>query len=495
MPIRSLRLVGAIAVSLFVLGASPAAADYTVTGTGDAGDATPDGVCDQGAGGACNLREAIQESNSGVSADTIVFAPGVTGQVNLTAPLPGLVTEMSIVGPGASALTVRRNTGGDYRIFDISNPGTPVSISGLTVSNGRVVGGLSGVGGGILVDNDASLVLRDAVVSGNSVGVDASGTVAFASGGGIYAAGDLTVERSVISNNVITADVTTPGSEARAIGAGLSLRSGAVSVSSTTISGNTATGTNAGANQTKLAATGGGIQISEFYNGPGITIENSTISGNTVSGSIPASSDHDRGGGINDESGSALRHLTIAGNASSDGANLSGMFLTTTIENSIVADAPAGEDNCALSPNSLGHNLKDDGTCFGEATDVNADPGLQPLASNGGPTPTHAILQSSPAVDKGTAAGATADQRGLSRPADFASIANASPGDGSDIGAFELRVPPVTQPPAEPPKPPKPPSGKPKPRHKPKPRRHCKRDRSSYHGGGKKHCRKRHGRH
>ena len=36
--------------------------------------------------------------------------------------------------------------------------------------------------------------------------------------------------------------------------------------------------------------------------------------------------------------------------------------------------------------------------------------------------------------------GLASDERGLTRPLDFASIANATGGDGSDIGAFEAQV-------------------------------------------------------
>ncbi len=63
------------------------------------------------------------------------------------------------------------------------------------------------------------------------------------------------------------------------------------------------------------------------------------------------------------------------------------------------------------------------------------DPKLGPLAANGGPTPTHALLAGSPALDKGSATGA--DQRGLARPFDLQGIGPAAGGNGADIGAYE----------------------------------------------------------
>ena len=56
-----------------------------------------------------------------------------------------------------------------------------------------------------------------------------------------------------------------------------------------------------------------------------------------------------------------------------------------------------------------------------------ADPRLGPLADNGGPTRTRALLPDSPAVDAGTDAGLKTDQRGVAR---------STP---PDIGAFEVR--------------------------------------------------------
>ena len=68
-------------------------------------------------------------------------------------------------------------------------------------------------------------------------------------------------------------------------------------------------------------------------------------------------------------------------------------------------------------------------------------PRLGPLQNNGGPTDTMALLTNSPALDKGKSFGLRTDQRSVTRPFDDPAIANASGGDGSDIGAFELRGP------------------------------------------------------
>jgi hypothetical protein len=89
----------------------------------------------------------------------------------------------------------------------------------------------------------------------------------------------------------------------------------------------------------------------------------------------------------------------------------------------------------------------DGGTGFNQPTDqagaVGAplDPKLDPagLNDNGGPTQTIALLCTSPAIDKGSGAGLTTDQRGIGFPRTFddSSIPNATGGDGTDIGASE----------------------------------------------------------
>jgi CSLREA domain-containing protein len=172
---------------------------------------------------------------------------------------------------------------------------------------------------------------------------------------------------------------------------------------------------------------GGGI----INRGGTLTVSNSTLSGNSAS----------FGGGTNNSSGQATS-------------------ATSTFKNTIVA----ANDASVLGPDvwgsftSQGHNLIGQSGCSvgcftnGDLVGTAAnpiDPMLGPLANNGGPTMTHALLEGSPAIDKGNSFGESTDQRGLPRPSDFVGIVNAA--DGSDIGAFELQAPP-TPPDTTPPK-------------------------------------------
>jgi len=75
------------------------------------------------------------------------------------------------------------------------------------------------------------------------------------------------------------------------------------------------------------------------------------------------------------------------------------------------------------------------------ATDITAPAQLAPLRYWGGRTPTHALLDSSPALDAGDSSGATSDQRGAGflRPLDLGRFAS-PPGDAADIGAWEAQT-------------------------------------------------------
>ena len=67
-----------------------------------------------------------------------------------------------------------------------------------------------------------------------------------------------------------------------------------------------------------------------------------------------------------------------------------------------------------------------------------SSPGLGPLQNNGGPTQTHALLPTSPAIDKGNSFGSVTDQRGSPRPVDLDDATYPNAGDASDIGAYEI---------------------------------------------------------
>ena len=76
-----------------------------------------------------------------------------------------------------------------------------------------------------------------------------------------------------------------------------------------------------------------------------------------------------------------------------------------------------------------GHNVVQDASCNPVASDVIVgDALIEPLADNGGPTSTHALQPTSPAIDAADGAACPAtDQRGVARPQ----------GAGCDVGAFE----------------------------------------------------------
>jgi PKD repeat protein len=151
------------------------------------------------------------------------------------------------------------------------------------------------------------------------------------------------------------------------------------------------------------------------------TLTNVTISGNVGKAVVTASG-----------ASATLFNSTIANNMDGGVSNSSGD--TLTLQNTILASN--GSYNCWTAVTSLGHNMADDDTCSldGDGDLTNTDPLLEPLDDNGGPTLTHALSASSPAIDAGdNAACPAADQRGQMRPVDGDNDATAD----CDIGAFE----------------------------------------------------------
>lgn len=359
---------------------------FNVTSTGDEPDASAgDNLCAT-SGGACTLRAAIQEANANdARGDTITFSSGLSGTITLSNGELVIIDDndtpdiddLIIQGPGARTLTVSGNSAG--RVFRIEDNAS-VSISGLTITNGNSSPEL--FGGGIL--NRGTLALSNSTVSANTA----------PHGGGIQntAGSKLTLVSSTISGNAATGTTTSSGE-----GGGIRDFSGSVTLTNSTISANT-------------ASSGGGI----YTNDGSVTLTNSTVSANTATNT---------GGGILpvDLGEGMLSNTIIAGNSA---------------PNSPDAGFVDSQGN-----NLIGNTTGSSGWATSDLQNVN--PLLGPLQDSGGPTNTHLLLPASPAVD---AANNTTcpprDQRGVAR----------KDGDGNgtrvcDIGAFErndLTPPKVT---------------------------------------------------
>lgn len=416
--VRLLSLLAVITACLPVAGAT--AASYTVSNTADSGPGS--------------LRAAIQASNDPAVADTITIT--ATGAIELETALPIVNDDVTISGPGAASLTITRSESAPpFRILLFS--GTVATVSGLTVS-----GGVEGDGAGIK-NSSGDLTLSRVVVTGNEAFNEGAGT-RYATGGGIFNSGSLTLRESSVSGNAATAK---GGDQNLAAGAGIESE-GTLFVERSTISENTAWARGQGGDRAE--AVGGGLAL---VNGV-ITIEESTISDNSALSAEAAEYNVARGGGIWSGGGVGIVGTTITGNTTDiddsgtvtrfvAGDNLS-VPSGSLVRNSIVSDPKGEGDSCADGIVSGGFNLDEDGSCgFGKSSDiVGAVAGVDPvLKDNGGPTPTHALLAGSIAIDRGNSFGSGVDQRGLSRPSDFPEIGNKEGGDGSDIGAFELQVP------------------------------------------------------
>ncbi len=361
--------------------------------------------------GLCSLREAIMNAESdsdnsggdcpaGSGADTIVLAAGSTYTlstvVNTVAGQPtiGLPEVRSVITVNGNGAIIQRDpalfsttacsgAGAKFRILMVGDIGN-LTLNNLTLQNGCPP---SGNGGAIY--NHGVMLLDGVKVLNNAA----------SAAGGIQNDNTMTLVRSTVANNVATGGA----------GGGI-INTRTLTVLASTISDNSTPG------------AGGGLVTTAS-----VTLTNSTLSSNSSNG---------LGGGSVVLGGTvALKQSTVASNngaqvaaAATPGSGIYRSGGTVTLTGALLA-MQVGGSNCGGSVSGTS-SAADDSSCTG-ATFV-ASPMVGPLADNGGPTRTHALLTGSPLIDAGnntSASGLTTDQRGLVR------IVNAS----VDFGALEYQ--------------------------------------------------------
>ena len=234
--------------------------------------------------GAGSLRKILADAAAHPGADSVRFAPGFTGPINLDSEI--VIDDRSSVTVDAIdiATGVTVNAHGAHRLFHVK-PETIAAFQRLTITGGSVDGSYpDSYGGGIFIEG--ALTLTGCSLSGNS---------AYAGGGAFVAnspASTLTLIRSTVSSN------------SAAFGGGIH-NEGTLLITSSTFALNTAT------------AQGGAISST----GNTLTLIQSTVASNTSS---------DKAGGI--RGGEITIHNSIiAGNSAPTDPNFSGALVATGV--------------------------------------------------------------------------------------------------------------------------------------------------------------------
>jgi hypothetical protein len=427
--------------------------------------------------GKCSLNEAIENANddaathpdctAGSGADmivlpkrsTIVLTTAYAGRmVPLLSGTPWITSALTIEGNGTTIVGERTSPAGGTSQFTILTVDTSgdVTLDNLTLQNGIY---------GIV--NYGAATINNSVISGNNhagyVGI------AFVAGGGIKNGGRNHATMT-IANSIITGNRTHGSYEHSRGGAGISNSGvayiqqstisdnaadygggidnfGTLIIENSTISGNLALRSIGGPLFGGLIATGGGIVNYRYTR-----IENSTVSGNSASAGDHTSDA--RGGGI---ANVGFGTLVIASSTISDNTAI-GNPVESSFGGGVFSSGDLTLGRSLVSGNTamngpeiyaIGAVAADDFNLFGSngdagvvgftpgATDIVPAAGiavnqiLAPLAYNGGPTETQALVKGSPAIDAAPVDSECppTDQRGFTRPI----------GDGCDIGSFEFK--------------------------------------------------------
>lgn len=308
------------------------------------------------------------------------------------------------VGRGVNSTTATAHSSGDVITVLATSD---VSLLNTTVTNNSAL-----LNGGGIFNNDTLNVTLTSV----------SGNVAGVRGGGLYNTQTATLDRSTFDSNMAE------------------VRGGAIFNEGTTLS----TASTVTVTASTLSNNVSGVRGGAIFNSQNLMLTNSTISGNlaggeggaifntgpdaassgtttVVSSTIVANATDLSAGGIFNDSGSvvSLTNSIIAGNtALSSNNDVQGTFVS--VRTNFVGDAG----------DAVGLVNGENGNLVGTTLSP-IDPVLGGLASNGGPTQTHALLVGSPAIDAGdNSGGDPLDQRGGRRPTDLT----------ADIGAFEVQL-------------------------------------------------------
>jgi hypothetical protein len=437
--------------------------------------------------GTCTLGEAIQAANTdlpvdacsaGYGADTIVLEAttyAFTASNNTPSgfganALPSIISPITIVGNGA--VLSRGSTVPAFRLVHAHGPNARLRLYDVSLLGG------SAIFGGALFNEGGSAELVDSTLS-NNVSVNGgaiantgvltlttmivSGNIGANAGGGVYNRGaawitesEIAENRSIIGGGIENAGVVTmTASMVRAnhanYGGGLAQAVAANGRFGTTYINRSMIADNEAIKTDQERGEGGGV-----YNTGQIEAVNSTISGNRAY----------RGGGIENTSfppnyyGSArFAHSTITANSAGFGGAPGGQGggvrvapqSIVALDHTILAGNSAPDiqtSDCGSTSNvslagevaSAGYNLIGPipsctitGVTVGNI--VGADPALEPLHANGGPTLTHALRAGSPARDAGLSVYTgplLTDQRGVG----YERVVNGR----IDIGAVEMQA-------------------------------------------------------
>jgi predicted outer membrane repeat protein len=373
--------------------------------------------------------------------DVTIISSTITGNHDMASAGGGIAHysgNLTVLSTTVSYNSTQGHGGGIYSLT-VGN----VTISDSSIRHNSTGSELNDDGGGVHVRGAAAVTIADTTIAGNTaIGngagiflqdnivstlnhVVASDNQALQSGGGVYiSGGTANISNSTVSDNFALGNgggildstnmsighSTISGNVAGARGGGIFHNRGETRIINSTIS-------------TNRAEAGGGGIFSRTQSGDVLTISHSTITRNVANLSS--------GGGIylesSETSGSAgISYSIVADNAAS-------LLSAPDIDNTSAPLHPALNTTSSLVGNNRGSGVPAD---FLIGTDENpVDPELGPLADNGGPTLTHALLPGSPAIDNGgiflQLFGRTYDQRGA--PFMRSSI------DRFDIGAYEAQ--------------------------------------------------------